>query len=126
MMQKGYGFAIPINVVKPIIEKFEKTGRFDEAYLWIYGYDKEVIPYLKDAIDFENGIYIAEINKSSNLKNSNLKSGDIITKIDDKDLTRMSELREYIYGKNPGDIVSLTIKRNKKEFILKVKLGKKL
>lgn len=126
MMQKGYGFAIPINVVKPIIEKFEKTGRFDEAYLGIYGYDKEVIPYLKDAIDFENGIYIAEINKSSNLKNSNLKSGDIIMKIDDKDLTRMSELREYIYGKNPGDIVSLAIKRNKKEFILKVKLGKKL
>lgn len=126
MMQKGFGFAIPINIIKPIIEKFKSNGKFDEAYLGIYGYDKEVIPYLKDAINFESGIYIAEINKSSNLKKANLKAGDIIVKIDDKKLERMSELRTYIYSKNPGDIVNLTIKRNKKEFILKVKLGKKL
>ena len=87
---------------------------------------REVIPYLKDAIDFENGIYIAEINKTSNLKNANIKSGDIITKIDNKELEKMSELRTYIYSKNPGDIVNLTIKRGKKEFVLKIKLGTKL
>lgn len=126
MMQKDFGFAVPINIVKPIIEKFERTGKFEEAYLGIYGYDKEVIPYLKDAIDFENGIYIAEINKSSNLKNANIKSGDIITKIDNKELEKMSELRTYIYSKDPGDIVNLTIKRGKKEFVLKIKLGTKL
>lgn len=123
---EGIGFAIPINIVKPIIEKFEKEGKFNEAYLGIYGYDKEVIPYLKDVINFESGIYVADINKRSNLRNANLKVGDIITKIDGLKLERMSELREYIYRKVPGDIVILTIKRNNKEYTLKVRLGEKL
>lgn len=123
---EGIGFAIPINTVKPIITKFEQEGKFDEAYLGIYGYDKEVIPYLKDAVDFEDGIYVAEINKASNLKNANIKSGDIIVKIDDIELERMSQLRQYIYSKSPGNIVNITIKRNNKEFVLKIKLGRKL
>lgn len=123
---EGIGFAIPINTIKPIISKLESTGKFDEAYLGIYGYDKEVIPYLKNAVDFEDGIYVAEINKASNLKKANIRAGDIIVKIDDMEIERMSELRQYIYSKSPGDIVNLTIKRNKKEFALKVKLGRKL
>ena len=76
----GIGFAIPINMVKTIIEKLETEGKFNEAYLGIYGYDKEVIPYLKDVIDFEDGIYVADINESSNLKKSSIKAGDIILK----------------------------------------------
>ncbi len=122
----GIGFAIPINMIKTIIAKFENTGKFNEAYLGIYGYDKEVIPYLKDVIDFESGIYVADINENSNLKKSSIKAGDIIVKIDDVNLTRMTELREYIYTKNPGDVVNLRVKRSKKEFIVQVKLNKKL
>ena len=122
----GIGFAIPINMVKTIIEKLETEGKFNEAYLGIYGYDKEVIPYLKDVIDFEDGIYVADINESSNLKKSSIKAGDIIVKIDDINITKMTELREYIYTKKPGDIVKLTIKRNKREFIVQVELNKKL
>ncbi len=122
----GIGFAIPINIVKPIIKKFEEEGKFEEAYLGIYGYDREVIPYLKDVTDFENGVYVENINKRSNLKNANIKEGDIIVKIDDLEINRMCNLREYIYSKKPGDVVSLTVKRNKNEFVLKIKLSKKL
>ena len=43
---EGIGFAIPINIVKPIIESFKNTGSFEEATIGIYAYDKEVIPYL--------------------------------------------------------------------------------
>ena len=45
---------IPINIVKPIIEKLENTGKFEEAYLGIYGYDKEVIPYLNSNLKYPN------------------------------------------------------------------------
>ena len=43
---EGIGFAIPVNAVKPIIEKFITTNSFDEPYLGIYAYDQEVIPYI--------------------------------------------------------------------------------
>ena len=44
---EGIGFAIPIDIVKPIIESFKTTGNFQEAQIGIYAYDREVIPYLK-------------------------------------------------------------------------------
>ena len=37
----------------------------------------------------------------------------------------MSELRNYIYSKKVGDEVNLSILRNNKEYIVKIKLGKK-
>lgn len=60
---EGIGFAIPINIVKPIINKILNTGKFDEASIGIYVYDKEVVRYLKD-LKIQTGIYVASISKT--------------------------------------------------------------
>ena len=122
---EGIGFAIPINIIKPILESFSVNGNFEEAYLGLFAYDKEVIPYLDNSINFDSGIYIAQISVDGPSKTSGLKVGDIITKVDNISINKMSELRSYIYTKKPGDEVSLTILRNKREKIVKVKLGKR-
>ena len=122
---EGIGFAVPINIVKPIIESFAKNGKFEEAYLGIFAYDKSVIPYIDSSIDFNSGIYVAQISSDGSSYSSGLKIGDIITKIDDITVNKMSELRSYIYKKSAGDEVTLTVKRNKREYSIKIKLGKK-
>ncbi len=123
---EGIGFAVPINVIKPIVERLEKEGTFEEASIGIFAYDKKVIPYLDTSIKFNKGIYIAQISMDSPAYKSGLQIGDIILKIDDKDLERMCDLREYIYSKKVGDIVSVTILRNNKEIVVDIKLTKKL
>ena len=122
---EGIGFAVPINLVKPIIESFKNNGEFQEAYLGIFAYDKNVIPYLDSSIDFNSGIYVAQILADGPSYNSGLKTGDIITKIDETTVNRMSELRTYIYSKKVGDEVSLTILRNNRERVISIKLGGK-
>lgn len=122
---EGIGFAVPINIVKPIIKSFIEKGSFEEAYLGIFAYDEEAIKYLNSNLDFDNGIYVVQILADGPAKKSGLKIGDIITKIDDISIDRMSELRTYIYNKRPGDIVDLTVIRNSKEYLAKVDLGKK-
>lgn len=122
---EGIGFAIPINVIKPIINKFENDGGFDEPSIGIFAYDKNVIPYLDSRINFETGIYVAQISMDSPAFTSGLQIGDIITKIDDIELKKMSDLRQYIYSKKIGDIVKLTVFRNNKEHIVEIKLSKK-
>ena len=122
---EGIGFAIPINIIKPIIEKFVNEDKFDEAYIGIFAYDKEVIPYLDSSIEFENGIYVANIAVDGPARNSGLKIGDIITKIDNQEINKMSELRNYIYQKLPKDTVTLTILRNKKTTDITIKLGQR-
>lgn len=121
---EGIGFAIPINIVKPILKKLVETGKFEEPYLGISGYDKEVIPYLSSNINFEEGIYIEEVDPQGPLKNSGIQTGDIIEKIDDTKIESMNKLKEYIYTKNIGDEVTIQIKRNNKEIIIKANLAK--
>ena len=122
---EGIGFAVPINIVKPIIEKYMKEGKFEEASLGIFAYDTQIIPYIDSNKDIQKGIYIAQISLDSPAAKTGLKIGDIITKIDNLELNKMCDLRSYIYTKSPGEEVNLTIYRNKKELQIRVKLGVK-
>ncbi len=119
------GFAIPIDIIKPIIEKIKNTGNFVESSIGIYAYDKEVIQYLDEDLKFDSGIYVVSINKTGAAYGKGLLVGDIITKIDGVTLNKMSDLRKYIYTKEVGDEVKLTVLRNKKVFEISIKLGKK-
>lgn len=122
---EGIGFAIPINVVKPIIKSFQETGEFTQATIGIYAYDKEVIPYLDQKVSFKQGIYVAQITEKGPASQTELKEGDIILSIDGKELNTMNDLREYIYQKKPDDEVTLRISRGKINREIKVILGKK-
>ena len=125
---EGIGFAIPINIIKPIIESFKETGKFDEATIGVYAYDKEVVPYLNSSynpINFDKGIYVAQITKNGPASNTELKEADIIISIDEKELNTMNDLREYIYTKKPNDEVTLKITRGKIKKEIKLVLGKK-
>ena len=124
---EGIGFAIPINIIKPIIESFKNTGNFEEATIGIFAYDKEVIPYLDNNLlnSFDKGIYVASINTNGPAANSDLKEADIITSIDGKELNTMNDLREYIYTKKPNDEVTLQVTRGKINKEIKIVLGKK-
>ncbi len=122
---EGIGFAVPVNIVKPIINKLINNGKFDEAWLGIYGYDKEAIRYLNSDIKIENGIYVAQIAADGPLVNLDIQEGDIITQIDDTKVNKMNELKKYIYHKSPNDMVKLKIQRSGREFIIDVKLAMK-
>ena len=124
---EGIGFAVPVNVLKPIIESYKNIGDFQESTIGIYVYDKDIIPYMDSSfnINLEKGIYVAQITKNGPADNTELKQGDIITSIDLKELTTMNDLREYIYTKKPGDEVKLQIKRGKINKEISLILGKK-
>ena len=47
---EGIGFAIPINIIKPIVEKLVSKGEFNAATLGIFAYDKNVVPYINQEL----------------------------------------------------------------------------
>ena len=122
---EGIGFAIPINIIKPIIEKYEIYDEFKEAYLGIFAYDGSVMSYIDQNVDLSNGVYIKKITDDGPANQTELKKGDIIIKIDNTSVNKMCELQEYIFSKNPGDEIILTIVRKKEEKQIKVILGEK-
>ena len=121
---EGIGFAVPIDVLKPIVEKFVSFGNFEEAVLGIEAFDKNVIPYLDSNLNFTTGIYVAQVLEKSVAEKAGIQVGDIITKIDDVSLNKMNELKAYVYGKNPYDEVELEILRDNNTINVNLKLGK--
>lgn len=119
---EGIGFAVPINIVKPILEKLLENGKFEEAYLGIYGYDKEVIPYLNEELKINSGVYIASIAVDGPAFNKGIGIGDVIISIDDININKMSDLRKYIYTKKPGETVKLKIDRNGQNIVVSIEL----
>jgi S1-C subfamily serine protease len=122
---EGIGFAIPVNVIKPVIKKIRENGKFEEATLGIYAYDGEVAEYMNLKNKTASGIYVSQVLLNSTTSNTDLKVGDIITSIDGKKLYTINDLREYLYSKEPGNEVILKILRNDREREINVVLGKK-
>ena len=119
------GFAVPINIVKPVIEKIEKEGSFKEATLKIWCYDKYSINEIEKTVDIKEGILVAQIEANSNAEKSGLKVGDIIISIDAKTINSIEELKSYIYERYPNDNIILKIKRNNNIFLVNIKLEEK-
>ena len=121
---EGIGFAIPINVVKPVVESFKEKGSFEEATLGIYAYDSDVAEYLNLKNKTNKGVYVSQIIANGPASNSGLQEGDLISSIDSNSLNTINDLREYIYSKLPGDVVKLEVIRNEKKLEIEVTLGK--
>lgn len=122
---EGIGFAVPINIIKPILEKLERTGQFEEASLGIFAFDKNVLPYLEEELEFQNGIYVESIIGGSAAEKAGILKKDVITQIDDQPINKMCDLREYIFEKNPGDEVKIKLLRRNIEKEIVVTLEKK-
>lgn len=111
---EGMGFAIPINILKPILNEIVSTGKFNSTVMGITGYDRAIANYYLTNSDanFTKGIYIASVQQGGGAANAGLTTGDIITKIDGTEINTMLKMKEVLYAKNPGDKVSVTFERN--------------
>lgn len=111
----GIGFAIPINTVKPVIEKVRKTGKFNSVYLGITGqsidYLKQIPNFNAEKLGVDEGVYVVSIFD----KDSQIEEGDVITAVDGKEVTDMSSLRKILLSYSVGDKATITVYRDGKK-----------
>ncbi len=100
---EGIGFAVPINLLRPVIDSFEKNGAFKTPYLGIYGYDKNMAQYLNQDFGSRSGVMIAYTEKGSPAEKAGLSVGSIITHINRHPVNTMLEVREILYGMQSGE-----------------------
>ena len=105
---EGMGFAIPINIVKPIIKSFVEKGNFVSPYMGIFAYDRNVMNYLDNGIKLDKGIYVATVDNNGPAAKGGVKVGDVITHIDNIEVNTMMDLRTYVYNKGVGSQVNIS------------------
>lgn len=119
---EGLGFAIPINVAKPIIDGVIKEGDFKTVYLGIRGYEiEEYERSLGVDLSVDKGVIILEIYPDTPADKADLRPGDIIRKIDNQEVESMSQLKKILYKYKKGDKAVLTVIRNGKEIPIEIK-----
>ena len=121
---QGIGFAIPINLAKGIITQLKETGSVTRGWLgvWI----QKVDPELSKSFGLENskGALVSKVQKGSPAEKAGIKPGDVITKVDRKEIIDSRELPMYVAGLAVGKDVQITYVRDKKKQTVMVKVGK--
>lgn len=123
----GYSYAIPVNIVKKIINDLLQFGTVQRAYLGISYLPDEAPDSEKQKVGFKEGIgvYVRDVAKDGAAISSGVKSGDYITKVNGVKVTSGSEMVEQIAGYKPGDKISLSYNREGKEYNTQITLKNK-
>lgn len=109
---EGLGFSIPINMVKPVLKEIVEEGTFNNVYIGFTGSEVEIYEVQMDTdLPAESGVVAIEILPGSPADQAGLRSLDVITYVDDEQVTSMANLRKILYNYRIGDSAQLTIDR---------------
>lgn len=118
---QNIGFAIPIDVVKPIVEEFLAKGSVSRPYLGIrYRFISKDVAILNEV---PQGAYVQEIVANSPADRAGLKEGDIIRKLNDTQVDEEGSVAEVISKSNVGSTITLEVWRDGKELKLTTQIG---
>ena len=107
----GYGFAIPSNMAKKIVNDLKKYGEVRRAYLGIYISD--INPQIKKELNLNSlkGVLISRVLENSAADIAGIKKMDVILSINGIEVNSTSELHEIIIQFDPGEQILCVIER---------------
>lgn len=118
-LAQGIGFAIPIDIARPIIDQLEKTGKVTRPYMGVEIYSLDEVPKaewqntLRLPEEVKGGVYIWSVEPISPAEQAGLKRLDVITEFDGKEVLDILQLRKILYEeKQIGEEVSIVFYRD--------------
>lgn len=127
---EGMGFAIPIETALNYAEKLEKGEAISRPQLGISMRNLAEAVYYHypklNNIELESGVYVEEVVADSPAETGGVKAGDIIIKVDGKDVSDLAYLRYLLFNHSVGDTMKMVVYRDGEEKELELLLNKKL
>jgi serine protease Do len=111
----GYGFAIPINLAKSVANDLIANGKVSRGYIGVQIAEVDVATAKALGMKDPKGVIIQDIVKGGSAEKEDIKQGDIIFKVDEREVNQPNELQSYIASKRAGSQVRLTLFRDGKE-----------
>jgi S1-C subfamily serine protease len=135
---EGVGFAVPIKTAEDVADQLIGGGAVHRAYLGISG--GEITPEVAHALNLpvDQGVLVQQVLNGGPADDAGIKGatgeatiggqtfpvgGDIITKVDGKEISGMDQVVSAVNGRQPGDQITLTIFSGGHERDVTVKLG---
>ncbi len=107
----GIGFAIPINIVKAVVEQIKTKGKVERGWLGIRIQDLTPLLAEEMGVPVKEGVLVVEVVPNSPADKAGIKERDVIKSINGKPVKSDSELRSQILLLKPGTRVELEVFR---------------
>jgi len=119
----GIGFAIPLELARPVIDSLVRTGKVVRGFLGVMIQD--IDRDLAASFDFEGteGALIGDVTEDSPADEAGLRQGDIITRFDGHAAKNVAQLRMQVAATEPGRTVEVEIFRDGERKLIEVELG---
>ncbi len=125
----GYSYAIPVNIVKKVVDDIIKFGTVQRAYIGIqYAPASDMSDEEKKAQSIPLdafGIYVQDVPKDGGAFAAGIRKGDIITKLNDISISTGGEMQDQISRYKPGDKINVSYLRAGKEITTSISLKNK-
>jgi serine protease Do len=118
----GYGFAIPINLAKSVAKDLIAHGKVSRGYIGVNIGEVDDAMAKSLGLDKPKGIIVQGIVEGGAASKSDIKEGDVILKVDGREVNQPNQLQGYIASKTAGTTVKLTLFRDGKEIQREVTL----
>ncbi len=114
---EGMGFAIPIETAMDYANEFASGNKVDRPYIGVSIYDAT-----ESFFSTESYVLVDGVEQGSPAEKAGIQKGDIITKVEGEAVENSSHFKYKLYEHKVGETIKITVKRNNKEIVLKVKL----
>jgi len=122
----GIGFAIPINLVKQVMESIIKNGEVTRGWIGVepQNLSSELISSMRLPKN-THGILVAGVLDGGPANNAGLKPGDVLVSLNNESINDVRELLNRVAGIEPGTEVSCKVIRKDKELSMSIKISKR-
>ena len=118
----GYSFAIPVNMMRKIVDDIIQYGSFQRAYLGISINQMDAELSNELGVDISQGVFVEGLADGGAASYAGILPRDIITAVDNRPIKTVPELQEVVGSAKVGDVLNVTINRKGKIKEIPVKL----
>jgi Do/DeqQ family serine protease len=108
----GYSFAVPVSLVRKVMNDLIEFGAVQRALLGVSIRNVDARLADREGLDIVEGVYIEGVATESAASEAGMEPGDVILEIDGKRVSNVAELQELVARNRPGDQVSVTYWRD--------------
>ncbi|HWP82671.1 MAG TPA: Do family serine endopeptidase [Bacteroidota bacterium] len=119
---QGYSFAIPMNLAKKVAGDIIKFGTVRRGYIGVRIQNVDAVMAKALGLDKPQGVFVQEVTSGGAGEAAGIKPGDVILRVDGKEVNSSNQLQTIIASRYPGDVVTVSILRDKKKMDIKVTL----